>query len=34
MWEKTAAIHGILERKNYEVKFLISLIFKKQNQQK
>jgi hypothetical protein len=34
MWEKTAAIHGILKRKNYKVKFLISLIFKKQNQQK
>ena len=34
MWEKTAVIHSISKRKNYKVKFLISSIFKKQNQQK
>ena len=34
MWEKTAGIHSISKRKNYKVKFLISSIFKKQNQRK
>jgi hypothetical protein len=34
MWEKTAGIHNILKGKNYKAKFLISSIFKKQNQQK
>jgi hypothetical protein len=34
MWEKTAGIHSISKRKNYKVKFLISSIFKKKNQQK
>jgi hypothetical protein len=34
MWKKTAGIHSISKRKNYKVKFLISLIFKKQDQQK
>ena len=34
MWEKTAGIHSISKRKNNIVKFLISSIFKKQNQRK
>jgi len=34
MWKKPEGIHSILKRKNYKVKFLISSIFKKQNQQK
>jgi hypothetical protein len=34
MWEKTTGIHSILKEKHYKVKFLISSIFKKQNQQK
>jgi hypothetical protein len=29
MWENTAAIHSILKKKNYKVKFLIMSIFKK-----
>jgi hypothetical protein len=29
MWENNAAIHSILKEKNYKVKFLTSLIFKK-----
>ena len=33
MWKKTAGIHSISKGKNYKVKFLISSIFRKQNQQ-
>jgi hypothetical protein len=31
MWENTATIHGVLKKKNYKAKFLISSILKKKN---
>jgi hypothetical protein len=32
--ENTATIHGVLKKKNYKAKFLISSILKKSNRQK
>jgi hypothetical protein len=29
MWGNTVAVHSVLKKKNYKVKFLTSLIFKK-----